>query len=353
MSEKLIKVGISQGDINGVGYELILKTLEDVRIFEFCIPIVYGSSKVLAYHRKTLESSTVSVTTIDNASEATPNRINVINCCNEDVVVEFSQQTKAGEEAGKQALQKAIEDLNAKSIDVLLKAPTVNDYTNRIEAETGTGKKALKVFVKDSFRIALATDKIPFSDVPSLLSVELLTDKIKAIQSTLIHDFVITAPRIAVLSLNPEAGDKEQLGIEEKEIIIPAIKAASDAGICCLGPYSADTFFGSGEYRKFDATLAMYYDQALIPFSSITSGEGVHYTAGLPFVVTTPDQGVLFELAGKNLCSADSFRNALYLSVDLFKNRKQDKVIYANPLKKQYFERGSDNEKLDLTKEEA
>ena len=352
MTEKLIKVGISQGDINGIGYELILKTLEDVRIFEFCIPIIYGSSKVLTYHRKTLESSTISVTTIDNASEAIPNRINVINCCNEDVVVEFSQQTKAGEEAGKQALQKAIEDLKAGSVNVLLKAPTVNDYTNRIEAETGEGKKALKIFVKDGFRIALATDKVPFSDVPSLLSIELLVEKIKMLQSSLIHDFMITAPRIAVLSLNPETGDKEQFK-EEKEIIIPAIKAVSEAGICCIGTYSADTFFGSGEYRKFDAILAMYYDQALIPFRSITFGEGVHYTAGLPFIITTPDQSVSFELAGKNLCTADSFRNALYLSVDLFSNRKLDKMIYANPLKKQYFERGSDNEKLDLTKEEA
>ena len=353
MNGKLIKVGISQGDINGIGYELILKTLEDARIFEFCIPVIYGSSKVLAYHRKTLESSSISAVAIDDASEATSNRINVINCCNEEVVVEFSQQTKAGEEAGKQALQKAIEDMKAGAIDVLLKAPTVNDYTNRIEFETGEGKKALKVFVKDGFRIALATDKIPFSDVPSLLNVELLTEKIKILQSSLVHDFMITAPRIAVLSLNPEIEDSEQLGKEEKEIIIPAVKAASDDGICCFGPYSADVFFGSGEYRKFDAILSMYYDQALIPFRSITYGEGVHYTAGLPFITATPDQGVSFELAGRNLCSADSFRNALYLAVDLFRNRQQDKMIYANPLKKQYFERGSDNEKLDLTKEDS
>ena len=354
MTEKLVKVGISQGDINGIGYELILKTLEDARVFEFCIPIIYGSSKVLAYHRKTLESSSIGVVTIDNANEATLNRINVVNCCGEDVVVEFSQQTKTGEEAGKQALQKAIDDLKAGSIDVLLKAPTINDYTNRIESETGEGKKALKVFVKDSFRVALATDKIPVSDIPSLLNVESLVEKIKILQSSLIHDFVITAPRIAVLSLNPEVGDsEEQLEREEKEIIIPAIKAASDAGICCLGPYSADTFFGSGEYRKFDATLAMYYDQALISFRSITSGEGTHYIAGLPFITVAPDQGVSFELAGKNLCSEDSFRNALYLSVDLYKNRGLDKKIYANPLRKQYFERGSDNEKLDLTKEES
>jgi 4-hydroxythreonine-4-phosphate dehydrogenase len=353
MSEKMIKVGISQGDINGIGYELILKTLEDARIFEFCIPVIYGSSKALAYHRKVLELPPVNINIIYNAHDANVNRINIINIGNEEQSVELSHPTKEGAEAAQKALRKAIDDLNAGTIQVLLTAPTPDNYTSLVETEAGKGKQAMRIYVKDSFRIALATDKIPFSEVTPLLTVKRLTEKVKLLQKSLVHDFMITAPRIAILSLNPTSGGGGNIGQEEKEIIIPALEAATEAGVYCFGPYSADSFFSSENYLKFDAILAMYYDQALIPFRSITFGEGAYYIANLPVIVAAPDQDVSYELAGKNLSSEIAFRNALYLSIDLFRNRKLDAAIYADPLRKQFFERGSDNEKLDLTKEEV
>jgi 4-hydroxythreonine-4-phosphate dehydrogenase len=352
MNDKLVKIGITQGDINGIGYELILKTLENAGIFEFCIPVIYGSSKILAYHRKALEFPSVSINTIGNAHDAGVNRFNLLNCGNdEQLMVELSRQTPEAANAAKAALQKALEDLNKGDIHVLLTAPSFEDHTALIESEAGKGKQTLKIFVNNNLRVALVTDKTPFSKVPALLNKEMLTGKIKLLHESLLHDFMVTSPRIAVLSLNPETDGNK--GTEEQEIIIPAINAATEAGACCFGPYPADKFFGSEDYRKFDAILAMYYDQALIPFRSITFGEGICYMAGLPVVVTAPDQGVSYELAGKNLCSEAAFRNALYLAIDIFRNRKLDKEIYANPLRKQYFERGSDNEKLDLTKDEA
>jgi 4-hydroxythreonine-4-phosphate dehydrogenase len=353
MNEKLIKIGITQGDINGIGYELILKTLEDARIFEFCIPVVYGSSKILAYHRKALDLPPANINIINQAKDAHVNRINLINSVSDDLMVELTRHTKDSVEAAEAALLKAVADLKAGNIQALLTAPAVADPATLIESETGEGKQALKMLVKDSFRIALATGKIPLAEISTLLTAEYLTEKIKLLHSTLLHDFIVTSPRIAVLSLNPGAEDKEHWGKEEQDIIVPALAAAAEAGICCFGPYPADKLFGSDDYRKFDAIMAMYHDQAQIPFRSITSGEGIYYMAGLPVIATAPDMGVSFELAGKNLSPEDSFRNALYLAVDLVRNRMFDKDIYANPLRKQYFERGSDNEKLDLTKDDT
>jgi 4-hydroxythreonine-4-phosphate dehydrogenase len=353
MNERMIKVGISHGDINGIAYELILKTFDDARIFESCIPVIYGSSKVLAYHRKALDLPPVNINTINNARDAGINRLNIINCGSEEVVVDLTHPTPESELLAKRALEKAVDDLKAGLIDVLITAPSNLDETAYLTEQAGNGKKALNMLINDSFRIALASDKIPLSAVASKMTADLLAEQIKTLQSTLIHDFMITLPRIAVLSLNPGVGIKEnQYGKEETEIIIPAIKAASNAGVICFGPYSADDFFGVDDYLKFDAILAMYYDQGLIPFRSIPSEGGVCYTANLSFVRTAPDQSAHYEKAGKNESSESLFRNALYLAIDIFNIRRLDKEIYANPLKKQYFERGSDNEKLDLTKDE-
>jgi 4-hydroxythreonine-4-phosphate dehydrogenase len=236
---------------------------------------------------------------------------------------------------------------------VLVTAPSNQDETAYLVEQIGKGKKALNMLINDSFRIALASDKIPLSEVSAQLTVDSLTSRMKALQASLIHDFMITLPRIAVLSLNPAVGIKEQqYGKEETEIIIPAIKAANSAGVICFGPYSADDFFGKDDYQKFDAVLAMYYDQGLIPFRSIFSEGGFCFTANLPYVRTAPDQGAAYEKAGKNESSESMFRNAIFLAIDIFKTRNLDKEIFANPLKKQYFERGSDNETLDLTKDE-
>ena len=350
MSEKIIKVGISHGDINGIAYELILKTFDDIRVFESCIPVIYGSSKVLAYHRKTMNLPPVNFNTINNAGDAGMNRLNVINCGNEDITVEFTHSTPESEQLAKDAFHKALSDLQSGHIDVLITAPANYDETDALLGHIAQGKHLLKMLISDTLRIALASDKIPLSGIASHLTADLLTAQIKSLHSTLIHDFMVTNPRIAVLSLNPGVGIKEKLfGKEENEVIVPAVKAANDAGIICFGPYSANDFFGNSDYTKFDATLAMYYDQGFIPFRSIAFEGGVCYWAGLPFIVTASDQSVSYDKAGKNESSEISFRNALFTAIDIYKIRKLDGEIYANPLKKQYFERGSDNEKLDLT----
>jgi len=350
----MIKVGITHGDINGISYELILKTFDDIRIFESCIPVVYGSSKVLAYQRKVMDLSPINFNIINHPGDAGMNRLNIINCGNEEVTVEFSHSTPESESLVKEALQKAVSDLQSGFIDVLVMAPANGDETGMLSDAVASGRSPLKMLISDTFRIALASDKIPVSGIASQLTVDSLIDQIRTLHSTLIHDFMVTNPRIAVLSLNPGVGIKEKsFGTEESEVIIPAVKATNDSGIICFGPYSADDFFGTGEYLKFDATLAMYYDQGLIPFRSIAFEGGVCYWADFPFVITASDQGASYEKAGKNESSEASFRKALYYATDIFKMRKLNNEIYANPLKKQYFERGSDNEKLDLTKDDT
>ena len=352
MSDKIIKVGISHGDINGIAYELILKTFEDIRIFEMCIPVVYGSSKVLAYQRKVMNLPPVNFNTISHAGDAGMNRLNVINCGDENIAVEFGRSTPESDSLVEAAFRRAVNDLQSSLIDVLVIAPTNWDET-AILSEHAQGKSPLKILISDTFRIALATDKIPLSETASYLTADWLTERIKSLHSSLIHDFMVTNPRIAVLSLNPGVGIKEKVfGKEESEILIPSIKAANDTDIICFGPYSADDYFGNSEYTKFDATLAMYYDQGLIPFRSIAFEGGVYYWIDLPFVVTASDQGASYEKAGKGESSEVSFRNALYNAIDIFNIRNLDREIHANPLKKQYFERGSDNEKLDLTNTE-
>ena len=352
MSDTIIKVGISHGDINGISYELILKTFDDIRIFEMCIPVIYGSSKVLAYQRKILNLSPVNFNTINNAADAGANRLNVVNCGNEEIAVEFSRPTPESETLAKDALQKALTDLKSGLIDVLILAPANHDETEILSAYSESGVPPMKILLSDSLRIALASDKIPISEIASKFLPKSLTEQIKRLHFTLVHNFMVTNPRISVLSLNPGAGIKEKsFGKEEEEVIIPAIKEANDAGIICFGPYSADDYFGNREYTKFDATLAMYYDQGLIPFRSIAFDGGVYYWADLPFVVTSSDKGVSYEKAGKNESCESSFRDAIYNAIDIFNARKLDKEIYRNPLKKQYFEKGLDNEKLDLTAE--
>lgn len=354
MTEKMIKVGISHGDINGISYELILKTFEDIRIFELCIPVIYGSPKVLAYHRKAMNLPSVNFNTINNPGDTGMNRLNMISCGNEETTVEFAHSTPESEHLAEEAFRKALSDLQTGHIDALLMAPANYNESAILSGYAAQGKKPMKMLISDTLRIALASDKVPLSGIASHLTVNSLTAQITSLHSTLVHDFMITNPRIAVLSLNPGVGIKEKsFGKEENEVIIPAIKAASDAGIICFGPYSADDFFGSGDYTRFDATLAMYYDQGFIPFRSIAFEGGVCYWAGLPFIVTASDHGVSYDKAGKNESSEISFRNALYTAIDIFKIRKLNGEIYANPLKKQYFERGSDNEKLDLTKDET
>lgn len=354
-----IKVGITQGDINGVGYEVILKTLSDPRITEMCTPVVYGSSKVAAYHRKALELPAVNFNIITNAEQISDMKLNMINCIDEEVKVELSKPTVQAGEAAYMALEAATNDLENGLIDVLVTAPinkhTIQSdkfdfpgHTEYLEKKLGKGKKSLMILLNDILRVALVTGHIPLSEVPSQITKSDIIQKLRVFNHSLKQDFGIVKPRIAVLSLNPHAGEDGLLGKEEQEIIIPALKEAEELDILCFGPYAADGFFGSGHFSKFDGILAMYHDQGLAPFKTLAMEDGVNYTAGLPFVRTSPAHGTAYDIAGENKASEDSFRHALYLALDVFSCRNNHRQMRANPLRRQYFDKSGDNEVLDL-----
>ena len=341
-----------------MGYEVILKTFSDPVMLELCTPIIYGSPKVAAYHRKSLDLPT-NFSIVNSAAEAVHNRLSVVNCTDDEVKVEFS---KADPEAGKAALgalERAIEEYKEGLVDVIVTAPinkhTIQSetfafpgHTEYIEERLGNGAKSLMILMKDDFRVALVTGHIPVSQIASTITKELIQEKLAIFNHSLKQDFAIGAPRIAVLSLNPHAGDEGLLGKEEEEIIIPALKEMAARGILCYGPYPADGFMGSGNFTHFDGVLAMYHDQGLAPFKALAMDEGVNYTAGLPVIRTSPAHGTAYDIAGKGLASEDSFRQAIYVAIDVFRNRLRDKEAHANPLRKQYYEKRDDSDKLKL-----
>ena len=327
-------------------------------MLELCTPIIYGSPKVAAYHRKSLDLPT-NFSIVNSAAEAVHNRLSVVNCTDDEVKVEFS---KADPEAGKAALgalERAIEEYKEGLVDVIVTAPinkhTIQSetfafpgHTEYIEERLGNGAKSLMILMKDDFRVALVTGHIPVSQIASTITKELIQEKLAIFNHSLKQDFAIGAPRIAVLSLNPHAGDEGLLGKEEEEIIIPALKEMAARGILCYGPYPADGFMGSGNFTHFDGVLAMYHDQGLAPFKALAMDEGVNYTAGLPVIRTSPAHGTAYDIAGKGLASEDSFRQAIYVAIDVFRNRLRDKEAHANPLRKQYYEKRDDSDKLKL-----
>ncbi len=352
MERKMIKVGITHGNVNGIGYEVILKALSDNRLLDLCVPIIYGSAKVAAYHRKMMELPAVNLNAITKSEEAGINKVNIINCIKDDIKVELSKITREAEEAAYLAMKQAVTDLKRGFLDVIVTAPGFEKEKDDFTKEVGVEQEALTVLVKDDIKIALVTENIPIKSVPESLTEELILSKLKVFHQSLIADFGIRAPRIAVFSLNPGLNEKEFVGEEEQNIIIPAMEAAGKSGILCFGPYAPDDFFGWGDFDRFDGVLAMYRDQGMIPFKTLVMEEGAHFMAGLPVIRTSPGYGSLYEFAGKNKVSEDAFRNALYLALDIYRNRMTDESINARPLKKEYFEKGSDNEKLDLTKDD-
>ncbi len=363
MSEQMIRVGITHGDINGIGYEVILKTFQDMRMAEMCIPVIYGSSKVAAYHRKALDLPAVNMNIITQAADAGVNRLNLINCVEDDIKVELMQSTPIAGQAAFKALEAAVKDLKEGAIDVLVTAP-INKHniqsesfhfpghTEYLEQSCGEGRKALMILMSGNLRVALVTGHIPVSEIPAQVTKELIVSKLQIFNQSLKQDFALGRPRIAVLALNPHAGDDGLIGAEEEEIIKPAMAEAERRGVMSFGPFPADGFFGSRMYEQFDGVLAMYHDQGLAPFKALAMDNGVNYTAGLPIVRTSPAHGTAYDIAGKNLASEDSFRQAIYTALDIFRNRLRYKEATAHPLRKQYFEKGKDDEKLDLTQEE-
>lgn len=342
MREEKLKIGITHGDINGIGYEIILKTLLDNRIFEICTPILYGSPKIAAYHRKALDIINLSLNIIKSPHEATSKRANIINCTDDEIRVELGKSTTAAGEAALQALTRALQDLKDNKIHALVTAP-INKYNIQSSDFNFAGHteylqyffgapNVLMLMISDVMKIGIVTTHIPLKDVSSMLTIDLILSKLGVLNKSLTNDFRIRKPIIAVLGLNPHAGEEGMLGSEEKDIIIPAINRAKEENIIAVGPFSADGFFGSGEFTKFDATLAMYHDQGLAPFKAIIFDQGVNYTAGLSVVRTSPAHGTAFELAGKNLANNDSFRKALYTACDIYRNRIAEAEIAKNPL---------------------
>ncbi len=357
----MIKVGITQGDINGIGYEIILKTLSDPRFVELCTPVVYGSAKVAAYHRKALDMEPVNFNIVTSAEQVMDGQNNLINCVDDEVKVEIGRATEQAGEAALAALECAVEDLANGDIDVLITAP-INKFTMQSETFSFPGhteyleekladedEKALMILLTEELRVALVTGHMPITQVAPSITEELILEKINIFAHSLQHDFGIRKPRIAVLSLNPHAGECGLLGDEEQHIIQPAIEKANKSGILCFGPYATDGFFGTQRYKHFDGVLAMYHDQALAPFKALAMDEGVNFTAGLQYIRTSPDHGTAYDIAGKNEASANSFRQAIYTAIDVYRNRMFDDEAHASPLRRQYVDKSGDREVLDLT----
>jgi 4-hydroxythreonine-4-phosphate dehydrogenase len=348
MERKTIIAGISHGDINGIGYEVIIKALSDPMISDICTTIVYGSPKVAAYHRKALNINNFSFNNIRSSEEAHPKKANMINCLDDNVRVELGKSTPHGGEAAFASLEKAVEDIRNGRIDVLVTAPidkkniqsekfNYKGHTDYLKAKTGSDE-VLMFMIGESMRIGLVTEHVQLSRVSEMINTDSIIRKIRLMNQSLIIDFGIRKPRIAVLGLNPHAGDNSLLGNEEAEIIIPAIRQAEKEGILTFGPFPADGFFGAGSFSKFDGILAMYHDQGLTPFKALSFDSGVNFTAGLPFVRTSPAHGTAFAIAGKGEASESSFRQSIYLACDIFRNRQMHMELSGNPLKHQDIE---------------
>lgn len=359
MGKDKIRVGITQGDINGIGYEVILKTFSTPEMLDLCTPVIYGSAKVAAYHRKALGLPSVPYQTITSAGDAEDDKINLVICTDDEVKVELSHPTPESGKAARDSLLKATEEWQNGLIDVIVTAPidkhnvqgdgfNYTGHTEYLEDRLGEGRKSLMILAKDGLRVAIATNHLPISQVPGAIIRETLKQKLTIFNASLRGDFGISKPRIAVLALNPHAGDNGLIGTEEAGTIIPVIEEMRQNKVLCFGPFPADGFFGSGNYKHFDGVMAMYHDQGLAPFKILSDGAGVNFTAGLPVIRTSPAHGTAFDIAGKGTASEESFREAVYMAMDIFRYRMSEKELHANPLRKQYHEKKDDSDKLNL-----
>lgn len=362
-NERKIRIGITQGDTNGIGYEVILKIFSNPAMLELCTPVIYGSSKIMSYHRKAVGVPAFQTNNVKSVDYLKENLPNVVEVCPDEVKVELGKADKQAGKAAFQALEAAITDLKNGKIDAIVTAPISKEniqsaefnfpgHTEYLEASVGEDSKALMVLFSEKIRVALVTTHLPITEVPKAITKELIKEKLQIFNDSLKRDFNIQGPRIAVLALNPHAGENGLIGKEESEIIAPAIQEAYDEKILCFGPYAADGFFGNEKYRHFDGVLAMYHDQGLAPFKTLSMGEGVNFTAGLPIVRTSPDHGTGYDIAGQGVAQPDSMRQAIYAAIDIVRNRRRFDQAMANPLRKQYFDHSKDNVVLDLTKDE-
>lgn len=361
---RLLKVGITHGDINGIGYEVILKTFADERMMELCTPVLFGSSKLASYYKKALNIEEFRYHVADSAADAKDVNFNIVNITDIELKVEPGVPTEESGRAARMSLDMAMEAMKAGEIDVLVTAPINKKniqggdfhfpgHTEYLAAQAGDDAKPLMILTDGELRVALLTTHLPVREVSDAVTVEAITEKVNMLHKSLVSDFASTLPRIAILGLNPHCGDDGVCGTEEHEIIKPAIEQLNKENIMAFGPYAADGFFGSGLWRKFDAVLAMYHDQGLAPMKVIGMDSGINFTANLPFVRTSPDHGTAFDIAGKGLASPESFRQAVYAAIDIYRNRTDYQRATRHPLHKQYVDRGGDKVVLDLTKEET
>ena len=339
-----IKIGISSGDVNGVSIEVILKTLANKQLLKYCTPVIYGSSKVMAYHKNIVGIDNMQIQNLSNADRPNPEKVNVVNCWNQDINITIGKPSEVSGQFAINALEHAVKDLKSGLIDALVTAPINKEamqmanfpfpgHTEYITKEL-EAKESLMLMVNDNLRIGVVTNHIPIKEVANKITKELIAKKIAIFNKTLKEDFDISRPTIAVLSLNPHASDGGLIGEEEEKIIRPALIEAKKKGLFVMGPFPADGFFGSHQQKKFDGILAMYHDQGLIPFKALSFGAGVNFTAGLNGIRTSPDHGTAYDIAGKNEADPSSFRSALFAAIDIAKNRKSYKEMHENRIVK-------------------
>jgi 4-hydroxythreonine-4-phosphate dehydrogenase len=344
MEHHKIRIGITQGDINGTSYEIMLKTFQESKILELCTPVIYGSPKVAAYHRKALNIVNFSFNSITNASEAQDKRVNLINVLDDNIRVELGKCTPMAGEAAIISLERAVEDLKNGLIDALVTNP-LNAENTAVDPVNFKGHTqylrekfnihdTLTFMTNEMVKIGVLTGHVAMNEVIRFITVDNIMKKLRIINHSLINDFAIRKPKIAVLGLNPHAGSFGHVGKEELEIIIPAIEKANNEGIFALGPYAAEELFSTNMFKNFDAVLAMYHDQGVTPFKLLCYEKGVNYTAGLSVIRTTPDQDVEYAIAGMDQAMPNAFRNAIYLACDIYNNRIMHKELTANPLPK-------------------
>ncbi|MBO8429204.1 MAG: 4-hydroxythreonine-4-phosphate dehydrogenase PdxA [Bacteroidetes bacterium] len=341
-----IVVGITQGDTNGIGYEVIIKTLSDARVLEMCTPVVYGSSKAFGFYRKQIpETENINTNVVASARDAHPKRVNIVNCVDDNAQISPGHLTKSGSQAAITALKCAVGEMKKGYIDVLVTAPfnkrAVSDETFRFPGHTEYlvsefgAKDGLMFLCSDKMRVGVATNHLAISKVSAAITEERILSKLRLMNESLKRDFGVVKPKLAVLGLNPHSGDRGLLGDEEIKVIIPAIEKANKENILAFGPFSPDGFFSINMQYRFDAVLAMYHDQGLIPFKSLAFDSGVNYTAGLPIVRTSPDHGTAFDLAGENKANPQSMLSAIYMAVDIYRNRKRYDQMNADPVKEE------------------
>ena len=353
MENRKIRVAITHGDTNGVGYEVILKTFEAPEILELCTPVIYGSPKVAAYHAKALGLD-VQFSIINDASEVQDDRVNLLNCFGEEEIkVDFGVATPDAGQAAQRAIDQALDDYDKGVYDVLVTAPVCknsiqgfNGHSDYLSRRLGVQQTGMTILLSEELRVALVTNNVAIKDVAEAVTKQKIVEKALLLNQALRRDLRVNNPRIAVLALNPRCGEDGVLGNEEQEVISPAVGELAEQGVQAFGPYAADDFFSSAAYMRFDAVLAMYHDQGLAPFKSLTPGDGVRFTAGLPVVRTAPAHGVQYDIAGKGVADECSFRHAIFKAIDVWRNRIEYDAPMGNPLQKLYHEKRDDSEKV-------